>query len=49
MDMLKWKKIKPWQQYFAVCHGAGKFVAVSGYGQVFYSPTRRERPPGYEN
>ncbi|MBN1648333.1 MAG: hypothetical protein JW874_09885 [Spirochaetales bacterium] len=38
-DMIKWKKIKPWQQYFAVCHGAGNFVAVSGYGQVFYSPT----------
>ncbi len=39
VDFQKWKKIQPWQQYFAITHGAGKFVAVTGFGSVFSSPT----------
>ncbi len=36
-DLVKWKKISPWQQYFGVCYGAGKFVGVTGFGSVWYS------------
>jgi hypothetical protein len=38
-DLVKWSKIDPYKQYWGVAFGAGNFVAVTGYGELYFSPS----------